>query len=269
MTVGELLIIGGAEDKCPEGEVLNKFVELAGWSEGRIGILPSASKIPDEVSSTYKQVFKELGVPRVEVIALEGRGDAENPVLSKQLASFTAVFITGGDQSRLAELIVGTDFHRTLTESWKSGMVLGGTSAGASIMGKEMIIAADMKLNDDKLKVEIGEGFGLLDGLLIDQHFSQRGRFDRLLSAIAENRDSIGIGIDENTAILVKDNQFEVYGQHQVLVLDGSKSDYIKIHTLQDGSEELTLSDFRLHALTRGYQFDLSERKLLKKGIQS
>ncbi|MGE7764238.1 cyanophycinase [Peribacillus sp. NPDC096540] len=270
MNCGELLIIGGAEDKCLEGEVLNKFVELAIRAKGGIGILPTASQIPEEVSKEYIRIFRDLGVSRVEVIKLNSREDAEEPAICEQLASFSAIFITGGNQSRLSELIGQTKFHNTLSNAWHNGMVLAGTSAGASIMGKQMIVAADTMLNDDKLKVEIGKGFGFLDGLLIDQHFSQRGRFDRLLSAIAENKEIIGIGIDENTAILVKEGQFEVFGQHQVLVLDGSNSDYINITSSDNGSEELTLSGFQLHALTRGYRFDLHTRKLLmKKGIQS
>lgn len=270
MNCGELLIIGGAEDKCLEGEVLNKFVELAKRTAGGIGILPTASEIPDEVSKEYIRIFKDLGVNRVEVLQVDSRKDAEEPAVCEQLASFSAVFITGGNQSRLSKLIGDSKLHMTLSKSWKNGMVLAGTSAGASIMGKQMIIAADTKLNDEKLKVEIGKGFGFLDGLLIDQHFSQRGRFDRLLSAIAENKEIMGIGIDENTAIIVRNGQFEVYGQNQVLVLDGSSSDYINITTADNGSEELTLSGFKLHALTRGYHFDLNTRKLLqKKGIQS
>ncbi|CAH0205291.1 Cyanophycinase [Peribacillus sp. Bi96] len=269
MNCGELLIIGGAEDKCLEGEVLNKFVELSIRSDGGIGILPTASEIPEEVSMEYIKIFRELGVGRVEVIKLDSRKDADDPALCEQLISYSAIFITGGNQSRLSELIGQSKFHHALSRAWHNGMVIAGTSAGASILGKDMIVAADTMLNDDKLKVELGQGFGFLDGLIIDQHFSQRGRFDRLLSAIAANKEIMGIGIDENTAILVNDGHFEVFGQHQVLVLDGSKSNYINITSSENGSEELTLSGFNLHALTRGYRFDLLTRKLLmKKGSQ-
>ncbi|RFU66552.1 cyanophycinase [Peribacillus glennii] len=267
MKPGELLIIGGAEEKFHGGEVLQKFVDLAGRQNSGIGILPTASEIPDEVSSDYIQTFKQLGVGRVEVIDVDSRERAENPEILELVESLSAVFITGGDQSRLSKLIGGTRLHEKLTDKWKNGMVLAGTSAGASIMAKSMIVAADTKLNDDKLNVELGTGFGFLDHILIDQHFSQRARFDRLLSAIAENREIIGIGIDENTAILVHDNKFEVYGEHQVLVIDGKSSEFVDIKIGENGSEELTISGFKLHALTRGYSFDLSRRILiLKKG---
>jgi cyanophycinase len=269
MNPGELLIIGGAEEKFHGGEVLSKFVELAGRQNKGIGILPTASEIPDDVSSDYIQTFKQLGVRRVEVIDVDSRERAEDPSILELVASLSAVFITGGDQSRLSELIGGTKLHDTLTKEWKNGMVLAGTSAGASIMARQMIVAADTKLNDDKLNVELGTGFGFMDHMLIDQHFSQRARFDRLLSAIAENKEIIGIGIDENTAILIKDNKFEVYGEHQVLVIDGKSSNYVDITISENGSEELTISGFQLHALTRGYSFDLATRKLiLKKGIK-
>lgn len=269
MNPGELLIIGGAEEKFHGGEVLKKFVDLAGRQNSGIGILPTASEIPDDVSSDYIQTFKQLGVGRVEVIGVDSRERAEEPSILELVNSLSAVFITGGDQSRLSNLIGGTKLHDKLTEKWKQGMVLAGTSAGASIMAKQMIVAADTKLNDDKLKVELGTGFGFLDHILIDQHFSQRARFDRLLSAIADNKQIVGIGIDENTAILVHDNKFEVYGEHQVLVIDGKSSNYVDIKIGEDGSEELTISGFQLHTLTKGYSFDLATRKLiLKKGIK-
>jgi cyanophycinase len=267
MNPGDLLIIGGAEEKCHGAEVLSKFVELAGGIDSKIGILPTASKIPDEVSSDYIKTFRNLGVENVEVLDVNTREIAESPEVNELLKSLSAVFITGGDQSRLFDIIGNTKLHSNLAKRWKEGMVLGGTSAGASIMAKHMIVASDMKVNDDKLKIKLGTGFGFMDHVLIDQHFSQRARFDRLLSAIADNKELIGIGIDENTAILVRDNEFEVYGEHQVLVMDGKSSDYVDISISENGSEELTISGFRLHTLTKGYRFDLTNRKLLlKKG---
>ncbi|WP_409305154.1 cyanophycinase [Peribacillus sp. SCS-155] len=268
MYPGDLLIIGGAEEKCHGAEVLSKFVELAGGSESIIGILPTASEIPDDVSSDYVKTFGKLGVKDLHVLNIKHRREAEDPEVCRIVDSLTAVFISGGDQSRLADIIGNTKLHMKLAERWKEGMVLAGTSAGASIMAKHMIVASDMKQNEDKLKIELGRGFGFMDYVLIDQHFSQRARFDRLLSAIADNNEIIGIGIDENTAILVRNNEFEVYGEHQVLVMDGKSSDYIDISTSKNGSEELTISGFRLHTLTAGYRFDLTGRKLLlKKGV--
>ncbi|WP_419883615.1 cyanophycinase [Peribacillus sp. B-H-3] len=269
MNVGELLIIGGAEEKCSDAEILTKFIELAGGKDGKVGILPTASKIPVEVSEEYIKTFKKLGAEKIEVIHVESREQAEDKMIADLISSMSAVFISGGDQSRLTDLIGGTKLHQSLTDNWRRGMVLAGTSAGASIMAKQMILSADMKLTDNKLKVKLGEGFGFLDTILIDQHFSQRGRFDRLLSAIAQNKDTIGIGIDENTAILIDKEKFEVFGQHQVLVMDGINSDFIDVNISENGSEELTVSQFQVTALTKGFQFDLIKRKLIhQKGIK-
>ncbi|MBA9025090.1 MULTISPECIES: cyanophycinase [Bacillaceae] len=266
MSVGELLIIGGAEKKCPQGDVLHLFVDLAKGRSGAIGIIPTASEIPEEVCEDYIRTFHQLGVKDIDILSITNRAEADSPQIRTRIESLAAVFITGGDQSRLASIIRGTVLHDALMETWRDGLILGGTSAGASIMAHQMIVAADTKLDDDKLKVKLGAGFGFLDKIIIDQHFSQRGRFDRLLSAIAENKDIIGIGIDENTAILVKNDQFKVYGEHQVLVIDGRNSDFIEIIASENGSEELTISNFILHTLTKGYNFDLVNRQLIKKG---
>ncbi|RFU70972.1 cyanophycinase [Peribacillus saganii] len=265
MNPGELLIIGGAEEKCVDGDVLNVFFELSKKNQGGIGILPTASKIPDEVSSVYVKTFNKLGTERVIVLDVDSRDRADASDIVETVSSLSAVFITGGDQSRLAEIIGGTKLYSILHEKWKAGMVIAGTSAGASIMARQMIVAASMKQDDDKLDIEMGTGFGFLDNLIIDQHFSQRARFDRLLSAIAENPEIIGIGIDENTAILVKDGVFEVIGEHQVLVIDGKSNEFIEIKEAENGSEELTISGFHLHTLTHGYSFDLSNRKIILK----
>ncbi len=266
MSVGELLIIGGAEKKCPQGEVLNLFVDLAKGRSGAIGIIPTASEIPEEVCEDYIRTFHQLDVKDIDILSITNRAEANSPEIRARIASLAAVFITGGDQSRLADIIRGTVLHDALMDTWRDGLILGGTSAGASIMAHQMIVASDTKLDDDKLKVELGAGFGFLDKFIIDQHFSQRGRFDRLLSVIAENREVIGIGIDENTAILVKDDQFKVFGEHQVLVIDGRNSDFVDIIASENGSEELTISNFALHTLTKGYSFDLLKRQLIKKG---
>jgi cyanophycinase len=131
-------------------------------------------------------------------------------------------------------------------------------------MGKIMIASAKTKENDNGLKIDLEEGFGFLD-VLIDQHFSQRARFGRLLGAIAENPNLIGIGIDENTAILVENDKFKVYGEHQVFVIDGKEGILVDSVISESGGEELTISNFKLHTLTNGFSFDLINRQLLNR----
>lgn len=266
MNSGKLLIIGGKEEKCKTGDILSAFVELSKEREGAIGILPTASSIPDEVSAAYIDVFKKLGVGEIEVIRVDSRKKADDPVILNTVSGLSALFITGGDQKRLSDCIRNTKLHVQLTDMWKSGLLIGGTSAGASIMGEDMIIYSEMKNNEEeRLLIEMGKGFGFEKNLLIDQHFSQRARFGRLISAIAENKNLVGIGIDENTAILVKGYQFEVIGEHQVFVIDGKNGSLVDFVRSENGGEELTITDFKLHALTNGYCFNLTSRKIMKR----
>ncbi|OCA85667.1 cyanophycinase [Bacillus sp. FJAT-27225] len=266
MSYGPLLIIGGAEEKYQGVTILRKFTELSLKREGKVGILTTATKIPEEVGGEYKKVFRNLGITDSITIDVDSREKAENEQILKDVEGISSLFITGGDQSRLTQMISGTKLHGLLFEKWKNGMPIGGTSAGASIMGKHMIVSALTKDSDEILQVEMDIGFGFMRDMLIDQHFSQRSRFDRLLGAIAGNPDLMGIGIDENTAILVEGDLFEVIGEHQVLILDGKDNSFVEVTTNEDGSEELTLSNFKLHTLTHGYRFDLKNRKLLFKG---
>ncbi|WP_316568291.1 cyanophycinase [Neobacillus sp. YIM B06451] len=263
---GPLLIIGGAEEKYSGVIILKKFVELSKKNDGKVGILTTATKIPIEVGGEYKTVFENLGIENPITLDVDSRQKSEDPKILKDVEGLSALFITGGDQSRLTQMITGTKLHKLFFDKWKQGMVLGGTSAGASIMGKHMIVNALTKDSDEILQVEMDIGFGFMENMLIDQHFSQRSRFDRLLGAIAGNPDLMGIGIDENTAILVEGDQFEVIGEHQVLILDGKENSFVEVNKTEEGSEELTLSNFKLHTLTHGYKFDLKNRKLLIKG---
>ncbi len=263
MRNGKLLIIGGHEEKCKEGEILTLFTELAG--KGRIGILPTASEIPGQVSQDYQKVFRKLGVAEVDVLNIQNREMAEEEDMLHKLEHLSALFITGGDQSRLADTIGDTAFHSLLYKRWQEGMAIAGTSAGASIMGEKMIVYSEMKSNEEKrVIIEMGKGFGFKKELLVDQHFSQRGRFGRLIDAIAENKELVGIGIDENTAIVVENDKFEVVGEHQVFVIDGKEGKLLDFDRSENGGEELAITDFKLHALTKGFHFNLSTRQIMK-----
>jgi len=263
---GPLLIIGGAEEKYRGVTILKKFVELASKREGKVGILTTATQIPKQVGNEYQEVFENLGIKEAITIDVNSREMSEDPKILETVEGLSALFITGGDQSRLTQMITGSRLHKLLYEMWQNGLVIGGTSAGASIMGKHMIVNALTKDSDDVLQVEMDNGFGFMEDMLIDQHFSQRSRFDRLLGAIAGNPNLMGIGIDENTAILVDGGQFDVIGEHQVLILDGKENAFVEVKKSDNGSEELTLSNFKLHTLTHGYKFDLQNRKLIVKG---
>lgn len=252
---GRLFIVGGG--KQPEAMV-RRFIEMAG---GRIVVFPMASD--DGVGSGESQVkhFKAHGAGQVESIVLT-REEAMKPESVKRLDGASAVYFTGGDQSKLAAVLVGTPIQKKLKEMYAAGALIGGTSAGAAIMSEVMITGEEL-LNKDKTNafkfirqkdIETIPGLGFMTNALIDQHFIKRKRLNRLFSAVLEHPTLIGIGIDESTAILVNlDGTFEVIGESTVMVIDARKA--AKIRTDQNGS--LAAREIKTHLLLAGDRFDM------------
>ncbi|MGM7703581.1 cyanophycinase [Pseudalkalibacillus sp. Hm43] len=263
---GDLFIIGGNEDKEGDLEVLSIFVQDALERGGSIGVLTTATGYPEEVGGEYRDIFMKLGASKVELIHIDTRGKAEEAPYTQMVSTLSALFITGGDQNRLSSIIGGTTFFKEVQKAWQNGLIIAGTSAGAAIMSRHMIVSGKTKVKHDKINVEIGVGFGFLEDVVIDQHFSQRARFGRLLYAIAQNPQIIGVGIDENTAIWVKDGgrYFEVIGEHSVTVIDGCKLSFVDIADEAE-SDEVTIAGVQLHSIAKGYQFDMENRQLIMK----
>ncbi|WP_179218478.1 cyanophycinase [Saccharibacillus sp. O23] len=255
------MIIGGKEDKKGDKVILRHFVEMSGGEKSRIGILTTATQYPTETGEEYDELFRSLGCPDTQIFHLDTRESAEEGELKKRLETCTGLFITGGDQVRLTSLLGGTFFYDELRDRWHDGMPIGGTSAGAAVMSCHMIMSA-LEVEDEYI-VEMGVGFCLIEDAIIDQHFSQRARFGRLMTAIAHNPQVMGIGIDENTAIHVQDDGsvFSVLGEHSVTVFDGKKLEYVDTTDHGDNTN-ITISGVRLHSLASGYRFDLITRKL-------
>jgi len=263
MAKGDLLIIGGKEDKTGDRQILRTFAELCLKRQGPVGILTTATNYPQETWDEYSRLFKELGAEEAVRLDIASRDRADDEETAGLLRELGGVFITGGDQLRLTSLLGGTAIYEALHREWQGGMPIGGTSAGAAIMSRLMIISAT-KEDDGELTVELGTGFGFLEDVLIDQHFSQRARMHRLMNAIAYNPQVVGIGIDENTAILVQDEgrYFDVIGEHTVTVFDGRKLSYVDVAVPHE-SAEITVSGITLHLLANGYRFDLKSRELI------
>ncbi|WP_349409200.1 cyanophycinase [Pseudalkalibacillus sp. SCS-8] len=263
---GDLFIIGGNEDKEGDLEVLSIFVDDAKARGGNIGVLTTATGYPEEVGGEYRDLFLKLGASKVELLHIDTRLKAEEETFTQVVGSLSALFITGGDQNRLSSIIGGTTFFKEVQKAWQNGLIIAGTSAGAAIMSRHMIVSGKTKVKHDKINVEIGVGFGFLEDVVIDQHFSQRARFGRLLYAIAQNPQIIGVGIDENTAIWVKEGgrYFEVIGEHSVTVIDGCKLSFVDIADEAE-SDEVTIAGVQLHSIAKGYQFDMENRQLIMK----
>ncbi|HEX9542227.1 MAG TPA: cyanophycinase [Streptosporangiaceae bacterium] len=253
---GRLLIIGGGEDRCCGSGVLERFVDLCGGGRARITLVTTATGMPDEVHAEYERVFRKLGVDATRELRLRGRADADGDAAAAILRDCTGAFISGGDQSRIRAL-VGSRTNDILRERLASGLVVAGTSAGATAMGGTMILGGEGP-DVSAAAVRTGPGLGLLPNVLIDMHFAARGRLPRLLSAVALDRDHLGVGIDENTAILVEGDRFEVLGSGVATVADAEGATVV--HPAGD-CDPITLFGVRLHIMPAGCVFDIVRRE--------
>jgi cyanophycinase len=258
---GHLMIIGGAEDKYNERRLLRKFVELAGESEARILIVPVASDYPEFSADVYTQTFRNLGLQQVKVLRATSRqavidADAEN-----LLEDVTGVFLSGGDQMRLVSILGGTEFARLLEERVRhSPLVLAGSSAGASGMSAAMIVRGDATSHPHKSAIRISPGLGILQNIIIDQHFTERGRLSRLITAVSYNPRHLGLGIDENTAVIISnDGTLEVHGHGTVTIIDGSHITYNDIAEVED-VQPFAVTGVQLHILRDGLRYDITNR---------
>jgi cyanophycinase len=253
---GRLLIIGGAEDRCCGAGVLERFAALAGGERARVVLVTTATGVPDEVHAEYERVFRKLGVESTGELRLRGRADADSDRAAAALRGATGVFFCGGDQSRIRAL-VGSATNEVLTERLAEGLVVAGTSAGATALGRTMILGGEGP-DVAAASVRTGPGLGLLSRVLIDMHFAARGRLPRLLSAIAAEPDHIGVGIDENTAVYVEGDRFEVLGSGVVTIVDPQHS--TMVHPAGD-YDPITLFNVRLHLMPAGCVYDAKRRE--------
>ncbi len=257
--VGRLLIIGGAEDKEGECKILKRFIQEAGGRESRIVILTAATEQPQQVGDEYKNLFYALEAGEVQVLDIGERISANQENICEEMERATGVFFTGGDQLRITGILGGTRLDRTLHQLYERGVIIAGTSAGASVMSDTMIIGGEGG-TPKKDALAMAPGLGLLNSIVIDQHFAQRGRIGRLLTAVAQNPYVLGIGIDEDTSILVyADGNFTVVGSQTVTVVDASSTKATNVSEISPG-QSLVLTPVQIHVLPDGYSFDLKRR---------
>lgn len=259
--LGRLLIIGGDEDKEDEKLILRTVADDVGES-GKLVVATIASQKPQELWNDYERVFRGLGVRHVHKLEIEKREEAKTEQKLRILEDADAVFFTGGDQLKITSQIGDTPIFDRLHEIHRSGGLIAGTSAGASVVCETMMVGGDAN-GSNRLGVglRMAPGFGLFKGAIVDQHFAERGRFGRLIGAVAQNPRILGIGIDENTSILVKGQRFfTVIGDGAVYVIDGSTVSYSNIAE-ERVEETLSIYDLKIHVLTQGDTFDLSSRR--------
>jgi cyanophycinase len=259
---GHLLLIGGAEDKLRQRQILTRFVSLAGGTDARVVVISTASSLGDEATELYLSLFRQMGVGDVRGMRPLVREDANDPRLVSALDDATAIFMTGGNQLRLASVIGGTQLGRAIVERHHRGAIVAGTSAGASAVASHMVAFGTSGATPKQRMTQMSAGLGLLPGALVDQHFEQRNRLGRLLALVAQSPALLGIGIDEDTAALVSPaGVLEVLGKGSVTLLDPAniQTDAYEVKR----HRPIMVSGVVLHSLPSGYRFDLKKRKLM------
>jgi cyanophycinase len=256
---GPIVPIGGAEDKVSDIGILKRFAERAGGADAHIAIIPTASVLAD-TGARYEQRFRELGVGRATALRYAERADAANPAWREVLEGATGVFITGGNQLRLSTILGGTDVARTIRRRNAEGVIVGGTSAGAAILCEHMIAFGKEGGTPRAGGTSLAPGFGLTNRVVIDQHFRQRDRLGRLLAALAYNPFAVGIGLDEDTAAFIdEDDELEVVGSGAITVVDVSALTHSSMAQADEG-DAICMTGVRLHILTAGARYALSAR---------
>ncbi len=262
-TRGSLLIIGGHEDRTEALLILRRFVAAAGGSAARIVLLSNASALPELYVPVYTAAFQQIGVQSFQAVGAETRAQANDPALAAMIGQATGLMISGGEQLRLVSEIGGTLVERAIHNLYQLGGVVAGTSAGAAAMGETIILQGPSTPMVRRGLVELGPGLDLINNLLIDQHFDQRQRLYRLISALALNPGQLAVGIDEDTALFVgPDGVAEVIGAGAVTILDGSAVSYTNVAEAHS-NQPVAIVGLTLHILTAGLRFDLSGRKPL------
>ena len=257
---GYIIAIGGAENKNRKPVILEKFTKLCAEGDAHIAIIPTASEL-DDTGSQYQKIFHRLGAKRTDVLNLKRRLDCESPSILKLLNTVDGVFMTGGDQSRLEDVMVGTTLLEALKEQNQKGLHIAGTSAGAAFISQRMIARGKSGITPHSNMVEVSTGSGLSRKLIIDQHFRQRHRLGRLITAVAYNLEKIGVGIDEDTAIFIDhNNKFQVVGSGWVTIVDPIDMKLCELNS-NKSKQQISVDDLKLHLLTSGDTYDIEARK--------
>lgn len=256
---GWIVAIGGAENKENDRRILARFVAVCGGTEADIVVIPTASRL-HETGARYERLFHELGAGSVAVMDFDTRRDCHEPGRLERLGSSSGIFFTGGNQLRLTTLLGGTPVAKLIRARNAHGITVGGTSAGASILSEHMIAFGEDGSSAISGSVRLAPGLGLTNRFVIDQHFRQRERLGRLLTALAYNPFAVGIGLDEDTAAFIgPDDTLEVEGSGGVTVLDAADVSFSSMDMIDEG-QPICMLGLRLHLLVAGATFNLHTR---------
>jgi cyanophycinase len=264
---GWIIPIGGAENKENDRRILERFVRVSGGQDADIVVIPTASRM-HETGSRYEQVFRDIGADRVTVMDFDTRRDCHEAGRLERLNEASGIFFTGGNQLRLTTLLGGTPVAKLIRARNAHGVTVGGTSAGASILSEHMIAAGDEGSSLIAGSVRLAPGLGLTNRIIIDQHFRERDRLGRLLTALAYNPFAVGIGLDEDTAAFISpDEILEIEGTGGVTILDGSDVTHSSIDKVGDG-QPVCMLGLRLHILVAGATYNLNTHLAAAAGLE-
>ena len=264
------MIIGGAEDKLRKRSVLTEFVRASGGTSARIAVIATASSLGREVVDVYDALFRKLGAAEVVSVRPESREDAHSPAFLDALSGVTGIFMTGGNQLKLSAVICGTPFADAIRDARARGVVIAGTSAGASIQSSHMVAFGVGGTTPKQRMTQVAAGLGLLESTVIDQHFEQRNRYGRLLMIVSQSPQLLGMGVDEDTAAVVTEADdhevLRVIGRGAVTLFDPARA--ISNSHLAHRSEPILASGIVLHVLPGGSTFDLTTRQLIPTAVE-
>jgi cyanophycinase len=261
---GWIVPIGGAENKENDRHILERFIRVSGGADANIVVIPSRMH---ETGPRYEQIFKDLGAANVTVMDFDTRRDCQEAGRLRRIEEATGIFFTGGNQLRLTTLLGGTPVAKLIRVRNAHGVTVGGTSAGASILSEHMIAFGDEGSSVISGSVRLAPGLGLTNRFIIDQHFRQRDRLGRLITALAYNPFAVGIGLDEDTAAFIgPDETIEVEGSGGVTVVDASDVSYSSIGDVGEG-QPVCMLGLKLHILVAGATFNLHTRLAAAGGL--
>lgn len=278
MAKGILVSIGGAEDKGTDLEagvidrnrlnffelgILSSFIKLIQKESPRIEVITTASTIPDEVGENYLDAFSKLDCINIGHLRIRNREDASNEEYIERLKSADAIMFSGGNQLKLTSIFGGTEFLQILNHRYhnEESFVIAGTSAGAMAMSNTMIYEGNASRSHLKGEVKITTGLAFIKDVIIDSHFDKRGRFSRLAQAVASNPQALGIGLGEDTGVIIRnDNTLEIIGSGAVILVDGQNIRHSNIAEIADGSP-ISVENIKVHILERGNQYNLQTKK--------
>lgn len=262
---GTLIPIGGGEDKEKSKDILSRIIKETGKVDPKMCLITLATNEPEKAAEVYKNAFKELNNTKFSIVHYTSRKEANEQENLEKVKKCDLILFTGGTQLKLSSLLGGTDLLELIKQRYhdESKFVLAGTSAGAAAMSNTMIISGSTNEALIKGSLELTNGLDLINNVTIDTHFTQRGRIGRLIQMVTCNPGIMGLGLGEDTSVIIKNGMMEVCGSGLVTIIDGDNIDYTDLTEIKDG-EPITVEGVKVHILGHGKKFMIAERQIKK-----